>query len=237
MRDVDAKVKTKEGGTFPSVGWIWGERCRGYIHIYTWESGEAIFFPVAIYYSKRLLLLPSTLCHHYYAVLFLILPVPTRVFFAVVCGDQAFFTLFWFRFGESRHVCLSTLVLSHSPCYSSLAPRLPASFNWTFLSYHVLTVAALSSAGSVIGSFHRCTRARVCPSISQHKHFTWKLCSSVAGVSCVAFLGLCWRRQRRDEWMSYRQRALLLRDAAAGDSFHETNVVWRRAACGDERLE
>lgn len=79
-----------------------------YIHIYLGKWERKFFSPIAIYYSERLLLLlPSTLCHHYYAVLFLILPVPTRVFFAVVCGDLTFFLCFRFV-SVNRVVCVST---------------------------------------------------------------------------------------------------------------------------------
>lgn len=78
-----------------------------YIHIYLGKWERKFFSPIAIYYSERLLLLPSTLCHHYYAVLFLILPVPTRVFFAVVCGDLTFFLCFRFV-SVNRIVCVST---------------------------------------------------------------------------------------------------------------------------------
>lgn len=92
-----------------------------------------------------------------------------------------------------------------------------------FFSLYVFTVAALSSAGSIIGSFHRCTHARVRPSLSllnvnlSHGNFA----QVSQGYLALHFLG-CADDDRGGTKGCRRRRASLFRVVAADDSFHET---------------
>lgn len=135
-----------------------GKGGQGYIPG-KWERN---FFSPLPFTTPNAYYTTSTLYHHYYTVLLLILPVPTRVFYAVACGNLTF------RLVLVNHiVCLDTSsrpVPSH-PIQFSRYPFLRFSFRFNFFLKDFSTVAALGSTVSVIGSFHRCTRLRMCASL------------------------------------------------------------------------
>lgn len=147
------------------------------------------------------------------------IPDPASANKSVFCRGLRWFD-FFFSFGlilVNRVTCVLApsscpvphpLPISHYPCTRSI--RL-------FTFKEVFTVAALSCAGSIIGSFHQCTRTRVCACVrlsllNVNFHVETLLKCRRGILRCISWVVLTIEAG----WMD--QERLLLRVAAANES-------------------